>query len=38
MELPVFNVIIERLIQFIEPIFDLDGHEGELLSKQKCWI
>ena len=42
MELPTFNVIIERLIQFLEPVFDIIIHEGELFrswsSKQECWI
>ena len=41
-ELPAFNVIIERLIQFLEPVFDAITHEGELFkgwsSKQGRWI
>ena len=41
MELPTFNAIIERLVQFLEPVFNATIYEGEFFknwsSKQGQW-
>ena len=42
MELPAFHRIIERIIWFLEPVFNSAVHEGEFFknwsSKQECWV
>lgn len=42
MELPIFNIIIERLIKFLEPVFTAAIHEDKFLknwlAKERSWI